>query len=394
MLAPQFAHKYSVTKKIILVTNIPTPYRIPLLNETSRQLAARGFMLKVVFAAASYPRRKWQIRWGDCEFPYEILSSGSVASTTGEGTIFFYRGLMRLLFRERATVVIATGFSIGTAKIWLYGLVRGTPYILWSGAVANGYRRVSALRQQLRRIMVKRAKAFIAYGSAAESYLVSLGARRSRCHIAINTVDTAFFRDESVRWRGLHAPPARHELLYIGNLTAGKRLDRLIEAVSVLRRRRSDFVLRLVGDGPERDRLAQLAANLDVADVVCFEGFRQREEIPKYLAAARCFVFPSEYDVWGLVLVEAMAAGLLCISSILAGATVDIIQDGETGFAVDFAEADTVADRMEWVLQNPEDAERIGRNASEFVEREASLGVSALGIVHAVLECGEAANSA
>ena len=375
------------SQTILLVTNIPTPYRIPLFNEVSRQLAAHGFTLKVVFAAAGYARRNWQIRWEDCTFEYEVLHGRSLAFAKGEGAVFPYGGLLRLLFRERAAVVVATGFSIGTAKVWLHSLVRRSPYVLWSGFVTNAYRRVSALRHLQRRLMVQRAAGFIAYGSAAKDYLVTLGAESARCHIAINTVDTAFFRDETERWRGLPAPPSGHELLYIGNLTAGKRLDRLIEAVSVLRGRRGDFVLRLVGDGPERGRLADLAAKMNVADVVRFEGFQQREEIPRYLAAADCFVFPSEYDVWGLVLVEAMAAAVPCISSIHAGATIDLIQDGETGFAIDFAETDAVADRIEWIFDNPGEAEGIGRGASDFIGREVNLGVSALGAVNAVLEC-------
>jgi glycosyltransferase involved in cell wall biosynthesis len=290
-----------------------------------------------------------------------------------------------MLFRDRPAVVIATGFSVGTLKVWIANFMLPMRYIIWSGAVANDYRRVSTPRHLLRRLVVTRAHGFIAYGSAARDYLVGLGAEKSRCHIAINTVDTAFFRDEAERWRGLQAAPGRHELLYVGNLAAGKRIDRLIRAVSELRRRRDDFVLRLVGDGPERARLAALAAELGVADAVVFEGFRQRDEIPRYLAAARCFVFPSEYDVWGLVLVEAMATAVPCISSIHAGATVDLIRDGETGFAIDFAQTEAVAERIEWMLENPAKAARIGHAGQDFIQRNAQIEHAAKGIVNALL---------
>jgi len=58
--------------------------------------------------------------------------------------------------------------------------------------------------------------------------------------------------------------------------------------------------------------------------------------------------------VWGLVLVEAMSAGLTCISSIYAGATIDLIKEAETGFALDFSETDKAAEKINWILENPE----------------------------------------
>ncbi len=67
-----------------------------------------------------------------------------------------------------------------------------------------------------------------------------------------------------------------------------------------------------------------------------------------------CFRLQRDTNIWGLVLVEAMSAGLPCISSIYAGATHDLIKDGVTGFAMDFSETEEVVDKVNWILENPE----------------------------------------
>ena len=59
--------------------------------------------------------------------------------------------------------------------------------------------------------------------------------------------------------------------------------------------------------------------------------------------AAHAFLFPTGRDIWGLVLVEAMAAARACVASVHAGATRDLIADGATGYAVDFEKTDLVA---------------------------------------------------
>jgi glycosyltransferase involved in cell wall biosynthesis len=377
-------------RKVLLVTNIPTPYRMPLFNEIARQLADIGYRFKVVFAALGYERRKWQIDLDTCHFEHEVLKSAAFTLVGRESASFAYPGLFRVLRREQPDVVIVFGYSLATLKVLAWRWWRGTPYIIWSGAIEGPYEPASRARTLQRRILVRGASAFIAYGSRARDYLVGLGAPQERVHVAINTVDTEFFRRETAPLRG--AGPGE-EILAIGDLSERKGVDLLLAAFARLAVTRPRAILTLVGDGPERGALEAQAHALGIQGQVRFLGFKQRSEVPAQLARARCLAFPTRFDIWGLVLPEAMAAGIPCVVSVEAGAVTDLIEDGVNGFRVDFRQADVAADRLAWLMDNPDGACRLGEAASRFIRERATLPVSAAGAVAAVASLGPGTES-
>lgn len=371
-------------KKILVVSNIPTPYRIPLFNLLHERLKSRGIQLKVLFAALGYARRKWMNDMKTCRFDYSLLKPTRLKLGKSGKVLFLYSGLFKEMRDEKPEVVIVIGFSLATLKIWLLSFVKKVRFIIWSGAINTKGRKDSSIRRTFRRMLIRRAIGFIAYGIKAKEYLLSLGAAQESVEIAVNTTDTEFYRKEALARRTKSPWASEKKLLYIGHLTYKKRIDHLFAAVRILIQKRQDFRLVIVGDGPHKPVLAELAERMNISDFISFEGFRQKPEIPGYLALAACFLFPSEYDIWGLVLVEAMAAGVPCISSIHAGATHDLIVEGKTGFAVDFAETGKVVERINWLLDHPAKAKHIGESACQFIQAHASLEKSVEGFLRAI----------
>ncbi|UCC68007.1 MAG: glycosyltransferase, partial [Armatimonadota bacterium] len=141
-------------------------------------------------------------------------------------------------------------------------------------------------------------------------------------------------RDRVRRMLGLTSE--RPTLLYVGRLTKEKRLDLLLRAVARLRRTH-EFRLCVVGSGPMEGSLRRLAQRLGISDRVIFCGSVPHEQMADYYSAADIFVFPSPTDTMGLVLVEAMSAGLPCVAVGKYGPG-EVVIDGETGFVVPFDE--------------------------------------------------------
>jgi glycosyltransferase involved in cell wall biosynthesis len=379
--------KPAMSKKILIVTNIPTPYRIPLFNQLDSQMRRAGLSLKVIFGARGYPRRRWKIDLADCRFEHEILPSRIYKFAHKEKTLFTYRGLLPAIKREKPAAVVVSGFSLGSMKVWLYSLLSSLPYFIWSGDTPRTTS-FSFTRGLQRKLLIKRAKGFIAYGSKARDYLIALGADPRSVSISINTVDTEYFMSSSKQLREMADSRLRHDsqkhVLSVGDLIPRKNMAGLLRIFKLIAATRADVVLDIVGDGPQRKWLESYVHENRLEPYVQFHGFQQKTSLAHYYAATDCFVFQTDFDIWGLVLNEAMAAGIPSIASINAGATHDLIKDGVTGFAMDFLDVQAVSNRIGWLLDNPDQARRIGDNARLFVEQNATLETSASSFIRAL----------
>jgi len=177
---------------------------------------------------------------------------------------------------------------------------------------------------------------FVGCSKAVSSHIIQLGIAEERVSTIHNPVLFELYqRDDKVReeFRMVNnVPHDRRIILGAGRFVDWKAFDVLIKAVSVMSRE-DDWVLWLVGDGPERKRLEELVKKTGIEDRVFFWGFAQ--DIRPYLWASDIFVQPSNKpEGFSLVLLEAMAAGLPAIATSIGG-TLDILEDGINGWLVD-----------------------------------------------------------
>jgi len=162
--------------------------------------------------------------------------------------------------------------------------------------------------------------------------------------------------------------PAR--ATYVGRLERYKRVDLLLRAGALLVDRFRDLEILIIGKGPERHRLEELARNLGLEGRTRFTGFVEDRERDALLAVTRVCVFPSEKEGWGLTVIEANALGTPVVARNAPGLR-DSIRHGTTGLLVESmtpadpgrsrgTDADTEAGRyaeaMSKLLANREDA--------------------------------------
>lgn len=318
-------------------------------------------MLHVLFLAAGDPRRRWRLDPASFGFSHGILGHHRDRALR--------TALLPFSLRDaRPDAVVASGFSPAAIATFLFARRREIPIALWSGAVPRrGEDR--PWRRYVRRKLARRSSACLVYGTAARDYLLGFGVPPERVFRAWNTVDVDRFAAAAPPSRDSHGPL---RLLAVGTLDARKRVDLVIRAVARAREKGGDLRLTVVGDGRERGPLERLASRLEAP--ASFAGHRAPEELPAIYAAHDAFAFASDDDVWGLVLIEAMAAGLPCFASVRAGATRDAVEEGRTGFALDFHDTEAAADRL--LTPRPALA-AMGRAAQARARSEFSLDRSA-----------------
>ncbi len=161
-----------------------------------------------------------------------------------------------------------------------------------------------------------------------EDRQVEQGLRRP--HRVIPTgVDVASFRGGDPRGphRELSLGPEDRVLLYMGRVAREKSLDFLLEAVARAHREDARLRLVLIGDGPERPALQARARELGLAGHAVFLGYRPRAELKHYLAASTAFVFASQTETQGLVLLEAQAAGVPVLAVRASGSAEAVVPE-------------------------------------------------------------------
>ncbi len=134
-----------------------------------------------------------------------------------------------------------------------------------------------------------------------------------------------------IRRAALGVPEEQLVVLFVGDDLQRKGLHRAIAALAQSRNR--DVELWVAGGGDSRP-FSELAGGLGVADRVRWLGRRPSHELPSWYSASDVLLLPSERDVWGIPVVEALAAGRTVVVSAFAGAS-EVINDGESGFVLE-----------------------------------------------------------
>lgn len=264
----------------------------------------------------------------------------------------------------------------------------GLPYIVYvHGKDLLKERRKGAKRWMVRagtREILGNAAAIVANSAAtarlACEILDGLGKRDAcqRVHVVHPGADPSRFTPSSpgaAAWRGQVAGDGP-VLLSVARLVQRKGIDTVIEALPAILASHPTAMYVVVGTGPDRARLEQLAQRLGVTDHVRFVGDVEDDALPACYAAADLFLLPTreiaaedEVEGFGIAYVEAAAAGVPAIAA-PTGGVADAVHDGVTGLMVPPGSAEAVADAAIRVLGDAALRVRLGANARATVERD------------------------
>jgi glycosyltransferase involved in cell wall biosynthesis len=374
--------------RVGFITDIPTPYRDPLLARLHRQ---PGLDLQVTYCAVSFVDRDWRLP--ELGFPARVLvRRGVVRRNETVLTYLIQPEIAGIIWRGRYDLLVVSSFAQPTSVIAMVtARLLGLPYavVCESHARKDRSRTLELLRGPLLRQLLGHAAGGFATGSLARAYLHDYGIPEDRLFFLPNTPDVDRFRREATAARPrrdvtrarLRTAATAPVAIFVGRLLAIKEVDTLLEAWSLVRERRPDAMLWVVGAGPERARLLRRAG-----DGVRFAGFCQQEELPALYAAADCFVLPSRDEPWGVVVNEAAACGLPLVTSDRVGAAADLVHQGQTGYTFPAGDARALAARLLAILGLPDRGASLGAAARrvvsawgyDFAEAQFLAGVAAM----------------
>jgi glycosyltransferase involved in cell wall biosynthesis len=230
----------------------------------------------------------------------------------------------------------------GALAALLWCVRRRVPAVLMSESTAHDERR-GWCKETLKRRVVHQCRAALVGGQAHAEYLAGLGMARDRIFLGYDVVDNDHFRAGADAARGQSAE-VRQRLglpetyfLASGRFIAKKNFASLLHAYARYRALAGSraWGLVLLGDGELRPALEQLRDDLGLKACVQLPGFRQYDVLPAYYGLAGAFVHASTVEQWGLVVNEAMAAGLPVLVARPCGCAPDLVREGRNGFTFD-----------------------------------------------------------
>lgn len=371
--------------KVALLTEIISPYRIPVFGEIAKD---PRIDLEVIFLAETSGDRKWKIRKQDIPFDYRV-PWGIGFSVNRRFPVFFNPFIFGELMRINPDVIICGGYQHPSFLVaHLFAKLFRKRIILWSESHASSVQLKQSWAMSYRRTMIRQSSAYLVPGKLAHDFLLGLGARREQIYTAPNAVDNDFFYSSSQSFRirkerlKKERKWSRYLILYVGLLTDAKGVGTLLDGFSQLRGR-EDIGLVLVGDGPREKFYREYCGQKGLGNVF-FEGFKQQSELPFYYGVCDFLVMPSLRDEWGLVINEAMAAGLPVIASDCVGAATDLVEHGVNGWRFTAGRSEELTCRMAELLQNDALRETMGEHSLEIIKRY-SPRRSADGFVRSIL---------
>ena len=246
--------------------------------------------------------------------------------------------------------------------------------ILWSESNRHDARSGFGWVESLKTYFLSRCDRFVVPGKASCEYLQSLGSGERGISFAPNAVDNDWFhtqadnlRGRSSEFRARLALPPRF-LLFVGRLIPEKGVFDLLEAYSRLAiAMRSEVGLVFAGDGPSKAELKRRAQC--VPGQISFPGFLHREDLAGLYALAEALILPTHSDTWGLVVNEAMAAGLPVIASDAVGCVPDLVHPGKNGAVFPVGSIPDLRRLLREIICLPPEARaELGRRSREIVQ--------------------------
>jgi len=250
----------------------------------------------------------------------------------------------------------------------------GTPAILMSDSTAHDEPR-RWWREAVKGRVVQMASAALVGGAPHLDYITRLGMPAERVYLGYDVVDNVHFSAGAEAAR-LQAASERARLglpatffLASNRFIEKKNLPALLDAYDRYRRRAGPdaWHLVLLGDGPLRAKVEGIIQARGLGGWVLLPGFQQYRELPAYYGLAGAFVHASTSEQWGLVVNEAMAAGLPVLVSNRCGCAPDLVSDGENGYTFAPTDVAGLSDLMLAVASDACDRLTMGRRSREII---------------------------
>lgn len=303
--------------RVLWVTNFAAPYRTPVWNRlrTDHDLTVGLLESRESLAADSRANRgaDWQAENTPGSAFVEIPTWKLKA---GEARYYVIKGILPILSVGDQDVVVFGGWE--SPAYWLLlvaAMVFGVGRVGFYESTLATMKHPKGPIAWIRSCFFRQMHSVVVPGPAAHKALLHIGVHQSKIREGFNAVDVKSFHQKSATAESSLGGSNGHRYLYVGQLVRRKRVDSIIEAFDKISGPQDQ--LTIVGSGELKEDLAHQAQSQGKS--VRFLPYIDNEQLPKLMAGHQTLVLASSEEVWGMVVNEALAAGLHVVVSANCG---------------------------------------------------------------------------
>ena len=216
----------------------------------------------------------------------------------------------------------------------------GIPYVITEHSSDVMQENYSVEKEELLKCIYRESIMLIAVSEKLKRAVEKLGEKKVL--VVPNVVDTAKFKKSENR--------DPYKLININTLSENKRVDDLIESFALVREKYKHAELHIVGDGQERSALENLAIRLGIFENVIFHGSIPHYQIDNLIEGKGILISTSQYETFGVTLIEAMAKGLPVVAT-KCGGPEDFVNE-DNGVLVDVGDLRAISQAIIAVIEN------------------------------------------
>lgn len=368
---PLAPYKEPVTTSVVCVTNMPVPYRERIHERVSKRINGD---YHVIYCHHREPNRLWNVELGT--YGKSFLRDSFVV--WNEIFIHINFDVWSVLNRLNPDVVVTTGFNPTFLFAFLWCLKKRRKHISFHDGWMRSESNLTFGHVLIRKLVYRSSAAFLSPSRNGLDWFRHYGCPEEALFQSHLCADNELYK----RFAGVTAK--EFDLAFSGQFIERKMPLFFAEVAKLLKTKKPDLRVLLMGDGPQREAVLEIlrAGKVDFH----YAGFLSQAELPHYYASAKILLFPTMLEPWGVVANEACAAGVPVITCPNAGVAGDLVIDGYNGFVLELNAH--VWCEQAWKLLNDETLlNAFSQNALTKVQ-DYNYDAAADGVVSALKYCG------
>lgn len=350
--------------RIVLVTNIPSPYRVLQFDKVAEKL---GDNFCVFYCARITSIRKWKI--SELKHKHIFLKKSKFENK------WFNSDIVTNLKIFNPDIIITSGFFPTSMLAFFYAKIHKKKHIVFTDSWVHSVNKLTFFHRLLRKIVIPRSDAFICVGKKGKDFLEKFGAVPEKIFVSPLAIDNDYYS----KFANTNPSTKKYDIIFSGQFVERKMPNFILNVLIELYKIGHKLKFLMIGSGELKEKIISILENNNIDYL--YPGFIHQEELPKYYSNSKLLLFPSKDDPWGLVANEACAVGTPVITCDNTGVAGDLIIDNYNGYILPLEEEAWV-DKIKYLLSNQNELERLSKNAVKMVQKF-SIENAAIGIIKA-----------